>query len=61
VRLLLGDRFPQIWVPNWENRDLRQLLWHRHGMVQAAHPEDEPTASRRDDQVEGCTISTARS
>ena len=20
------DRFPQIWVPSWENRDLRQLL-----------------------------------
>ena len=33
--LLLEDRFPQIWVPNWENRDLRQLLWHRHRMVQA--------------------------
>jgi hypothetical protein len=30
-------------------------------MVQAAHPDDEPTASRRDDQVEGgSTISTAR-
>ena len=22
-RLLLEDRFPQIWVPSWENRDLR--------------------------------------
>ena len=33
--LLLEDRFPQIWVPSWENRDLRQLLWHRHRMVQA--------------------------
>jgi transposase len=33
--LLLEDRFPQIWVPGWENRDLRQLLWHRHRMVQA--------------------------
>ena len=32
---MLEDRFPQIWVPNWENRDLRQLLWHRHRMVQA--------------------------
>src|SRR5206468_9958187 len=27
--------FPRIWVPSWENRDLRQLLWHRHRMVQA--------------------------
>ena len=35
LQLLLEDRFPQIWVPNWENRDLRQLLWHRHRMVQA--------------------------
>ena len=32
---MLEDRFPQIWVPSWENRDLRQLLWHRHRMVQA--------------------------
>jgi len=35
LNLLLEDRFPQIWVPSWENRDLRQLLWHRHRMVQA--------------------------
>jgi len=35
LRLLLKDDFPQIWVANWENRDLRQLLWHRHRMVQA--------------------------
>ena len=33
--LWLKDDFPPIWVPSWENRDLRQLLWHRHGMVQA--------------------------
>jgi transposase len=35
LRLLLKDDFPQIWVPSGENRDLRQLLWHRHRMVQA--------------------------
>jgi transposase len=34
-KLLLKDDFPRIWVPSWENRDLRQLLWHRHRMVQA--------------------------
>jgi transposase len=34
LRLLLEDRFPRIWVPSCENRDLRQLLWHRHRMVQ---------------------------
>src|SRR6202047_660314 len=33
-RLLLENRFPRIWVPSPENRDLRQLLWHRHRLVQ---------------------------
>ena len=32
--LMLENRFPQVWVASWENRDLRQLLWHRHRMVQ---------------------------
>src|SRR2546429_7019569 len=31
---MVEDDFPQIWVPSRENRDLRQLLWHRHPMVQ---------------------------
>src|SRR5271169_3156161 len=35
LKLMLKDDFPKIWVPNGENRDLRQLLWHRHRMVQA--------------------------
>ena len=35
LQLLLEDRFPRIWIASWENRDLRQLLWHRHRMVQA--------------------------
>jgi transposase len=35
LQLLMENRFPKIWVPSWENRDLRQLLWHRHRMVQA--------------------------
>lgn len=34
LRLLLKDDFPRIWVASWENRDLRQLLWHRHRLVQ---------------------------
>jgi transposase len=34
LQLLLEDRFPKIWVPDAENRDLRQLLWHRHRLVQ---------------------------
>ena len=35
LQLLMENRFPRIWVPSWENRDVRQLLWHRHRMVQA--------------------------
>jgi transposase len=31
---MLEDRFPRIWVPSPENRDVRQLLWHRHRLVQ---------------------------
>jgi len=34
LQLLIEDRFPRIWVPDAENRDLRQLLWHRHRLVQ---------------------------
>ncbi|MGH9747153.1 MAG: IS110 family transposase [Candidatus Acidiferrales bacterium] len=34
LKLLLEDRFPHIWIASWENRDLRQLLWHRHRLVQ---------------------------
>jgi transposase len=34
LRLLQENTFPRIWVPSAENRDLRQLLWHRHRLVQ---------------------------
>jgi transposase len=34
LQLLMENRFPKIWVPSGENRDLRQLLWHRHRLVQ---------------------------
>ena len=34
LRLMLEDRFPRIWVPDAANRDMRQLLWHRHRLVQ---------------------------
>src|SRR5260370_2844345 len=35
LQLLLQDRFPKIWVPSLEERDVRQLLVHRHKQVQA--------------------------
>jgi transposase len=31
--LMLAKRFPKIWVPTPDERDLRQLLWHRHKLV----------------------------
>jgi transposase len=34
VELLLENRFPRVWVPDPDNRDWRQLLWHRHRLVQ---------------------------
>src|SRR5229473_390768 len=34
LQLLQEDRFPKLWIPSPENRDLRQLLWHRHRLVQ---------------------------
>jgi transposase len=32
-RLLVENRFPQIWLPTAEQRDLRTLLQHRHQLV----------------------------
>jgi hypothetical protein len=34
LRLMRENNFPKIWMPSPENRDLRQLLWHRHRLVQ---------------------------
>jgi len=34
LKLLLENNFPRVWAPSPENRDLRQLLWHRHRLVQ---------------------------
>lgn len=34
LKLMIEDRFPRVWVPSPENRDVRQLLWHRHRLVQ---------------------------
>lgn len=33
-KLLMEDRFPRIWRPSEEQRDLRQLLIHRHKLVE---------------------------
>ena len=33
LKLLVENRFPRLWTPNAEQRDLRQLLIHRHKLV----------------------------
>jgi len=33
LKLLLENRFPRIWVPSSEEKDLRQLLIHRYKLV----------------------------
>jgi transposase len=33
LELLLSGRFPRLWRPTLEERDLRQLVWHRQKLV----------------------------
>lgn len=33
LNLMMKDDFPRIWAVTPENRDLRQLVWHRHRLV----------------------------
>ncbi len=33
LKLLVEGRFPRIWMPSGEVRDLRQLLMHRYKLV----------------------------
>jgi transposase len=34
LKLLMESRFPRLWVPTAEQRDMRQLLIHRHKLVE---------------------------
>ena len=34
LKLLMENRFPRLWTPTAEQRDLRQLLLHRHKLVE---------------------------
>jgi transposase len=49
LQLLLEDRFPRIWVPSLEVRDVRQLLVHRHKQVQ--------TRTRTKNQLQAMALS----
>ena len=34
LKLMMENRFPRLWTPNREERDLRQLVLHRHKLVE---------------------------
>src|ERR1700682_1757881 len=34
LKLVVEGRFPRLWTPNGEQRDLRQLVLHRHRLVE---------------------------
>ena len=34
LKLMVEDRFPRLWTPDREQRDLRQLVLHRHKLVE---------------------------
>jgi transposase len=46
-KLVMEDRFPRIWMPSPENRDIRQLLLHRHRLVLHANTSHESVAGYR--------------
>ena len=33
LKMMVEKRFPKVWIPTMEERDLRQLLMHRHHLV----------------------------
>jgi hypothetical protein len=45
LKLQVENRFPSIWMPSTELRDLRTLLKHRHQWVRHADASSKPTAS----------------
>ena len=45
LQLLMEERFPRIWVPSREQKDLRQLLMHRHKLVAHSRAGEERIAA----------------
>jgi len=39
--LMREGTFPKIWIPSSENRDVRQLLWHRKTKLWSAQGRAE--------------------
>ena len=49
LKLLLEGRFPRIWTPSGEEKDLRQLLIHRYKLVRIARAGEERVATPGDE------------
>jgi hypothetical protein len=69
LKLLVEGRFPRLWTPSAEQRDLRQLLIHRHkfggdpyaGEGRVTAPGFEPWHAEEEQTVDGGrTEGTAR-
>jgi hypothetical protein len=60
LKLLRENTFPQIWVPDTENRDLRQLLWHRTNHESVACVGDERGLSLEEETVQRTRTSSVR-
>ena len=65
LQLLAEDRFPAIWMPSTELRDLRALLLHRHQWVRMRTRVQNALqaialASRRAARARRCGVETAR-
>jgi hypothetical protein len=45
LKLMLKDDFPKIWVPSWENRDLRQTAMASPPYGAGAYADHESVAS----------------
>src|SRR5215471_18217168 len=55
LTLVLENRFPRVWLPSPEDRDLRQLLWHHEP---AASGGDERRSTTEEGIVEQHRTST---
>ena len=60
LKLLLENVFPRVWVPSPENRDLRQLLWHRNLAGADVDADHESAASGGDERRQALEERTAQ-
>lgn len=45
LKLVMENRFPRLWTPDREQRDMRQLVLHRHKLGGDPQPGEKRTAT----------------